>query len=85
MQFEDTATYVNLARSFAGESQAGMRYQLAARMATQQGYMTLADTIRSIAKNETVHRADFLRNSTNAENSRTTSNSTPAIRFTAEV
>ena len=34
MQFEDTATYVNLARSFAGESQAGMRYQLAARMAS---------------------------------------------------
>ena len=24
MQFEDTATYVNLARSFAGESQAGI-------------------------------------------------------------
>ena len=59
MQFEDTATYVNLARSFAGESQAGMRYQLAARMATQQGYMTLADTLRSIAKNETVHARRF--------------------------
>lgn len=59
MQFEDSATFNNLARSFAGESQAGMRYQLAARMATQQGYITLADTIRSIAKNETVHARRF--------------------------
>ena len=59
MQFEDTKTYVNLARSFAGESQAGMRYQLAARLATQQGYATLADTIRTLAKNETVHARRF--------------------------
>ena len=59
MQFEDTKTYVNLARSFAGEAQAGMRYQLAARLATQQGYMTLADTIRTLAKNETVHARRF--------------------------
>lgn len=27
MQFNKTETYLNLARSFAGESQAGMRYQ----------------------------------------------------------
>ena len=59
MQFEDTKTYLNLARSFAGEAQAGMRYQLAARLATQQGYVTLADTIRTIAKNETVHARRF--------------------------
>ena len=59
MQFEDTKTYVNLARSFAGEAQAGMRYQLAARLATQQGYMTLADTIRKLAKNETVDARRF--------------------------
>ena len=59
MQFEHTKTYLNLARSFAGESQAGMRYQLAARLATQQGYVTLADTIRTLAKNETVHARRF--------------------------
>ncbi|HIU61971.1 MAG TPA: rubrerythrin family protein [Candidatus Coproplasma excrementigallinarum] len=59
MQFEDTKTYLNLARSFAGEAQAGMRYQLAARLATQQGYVTLADTIRTLAKNETVHARRF--------------------------
>ncbi|MCD8372864.1 MAG: rubrerythrin family protein [Clostridia bacterium] len=59
MQFDETKTYKNLARSFAGESQAGMRYQLIARMATQQGYATLADAIRSLAKNETVHARRF--------------------------
>ena len=59
MQFDQTKTYRNLARSFAGESQAGMRYQLIARQATQQGYITLADTVKTIAKNETVHARRF--------------------------
>ena len=59
MQFDETKTYRNLARSFAGESQAGMRYQLIARLATQQGYYTLADTIKTLAKNETVHARRF--------------------------
>ena len=59
MQFDETKTYNNLARSFAGESQAGMRYQLIARTATQQGYVTLADTIKVLAKNETVHARRF--------------------------
>lgn len=59
MQFDNTKTYRNLARSFAGESQAGMRYQLIARMATQQGYITLADTVKALAKNETVHARRF--------------------------
>ena len=59
MQFDQTKTYLNLARSFAGESQAGMRYQLIAREATAQGYIALADEIKSIAKNETVHARRF--------------------------
>lgn len=59
MQFDETKTYRNLARSFAGESQAGMRYQLIARLATQQGYYTLADTVKTLAKNETVHARRF--------------------------
>ena len=59
MQFDQTKTYRNLARSFAGESQAGMRYQLIARLATKQGYYTLADTIKTLAKNETVHARRF--------------------------
>ena len=59
MQFDQTKTYLNLARSFAGESQAGMRYQLIARAAFKQGYVELANTIKVIAKNETVHARRF--------------------------
>ena len=59
MQFDQTKTYKNLARSFAGESQAGMRYQLIARTATEQGYVTLANTIKTLAKNETEHARRF--------------------------
>ena len=59
MQFDKTETYKNLARSFAGESQAGMRYQMVARLAMQEEMKTLADTIRTIAKNETFHATQF--------------------------
>lgn len=59
MQFEKTQTFKNLARSFAGESQAGMRYQLVAKLAMKEGYKTLADEIRGIAKNETYHAKRF--------------------------
>lgn len=59
MNFDETQTYLNLARSFAGESQAGMRYQLIAREATAQGYIALADEIKVLAKNETVHARRF--------------------------
>ena len=59
MQFDKTKTYSNLARSFAGESQAGMRYQLIARACMEQGYVTLADTIKILAKNETEHARRF--------------------------
>ena len=37
MEFTKTQTFLNLARSFAGESQAGMRYQLIAKQAKGQG------------------------------------------------
>lgn len=59
MQFDQTKTYRNLARSFAGESQAGMRYQLIAREATAQGYTQLANAIKTLAKNETEHARRF--------------------------
>jgi rubrerythrin len=59
MQFDETKTYKNLARGFAGESQAGMRYQLIARAAEQQGYTELSNVIKTIAKNETVHARRF--------------------------
>lgn len=59
MEFTETQTFYNLARSFAGECQAGMRYQLTAKMAQAQGLTVLADTIRTIAKNETYHAKTF--------------------------
>ena len=59
MKFENTETLKNLARSFAGECQAGMRYQMIAKLAMKEGMKTLADTIRTIAKNETLHATQF--------------------------
>ena len=59
MDFTKTQTFHNLARGFAGECQAGMRYQLTAKAAMKQGSEVLADTIRTIAKNETNHAKVF--------------------------
>ncbi len=59
MDFTKTQTYLNLARGFAGECQAGMRYQLTAKTAMKQGYEVLANTVRTIAKNETNHARVF--------------------------
>ena len=59
MQFEKTKTYQNLASSFAGECQAGMRYQMIAKLAMQEKYKTLSDAIKTIAKNETLHATQF--------------------------
>ncbi len=59
MDFTKTQTFYNLARGFAGECQAGMRYQLTAKAATAEGLQVLSDTIRTIAKNETVHATIF--------------------------
>ena len=82
MQFDQTKTYLNLARGFAGESQAGMRYQLIARAALKQGYEELANVIKTIAKNETVHARRFLKNlQSAAATASKTSTSTPAIPF----
>ena len=59
MQFEKTKTYQNLASSFAGECQAGMRYQMTAKLAMQEDLKCLSDAIRTIAKNETFHATQF--------------------------
>ena len=52
-------TSCNRARGCASECQADMRYQLTAKAAMKQGYDVLADTIRTIAKNETNHAKVF--------------------------
>lgn len=55
MEFKETKTYTLLARSFAGECMAGMRYQILSDYATQQGYSSLATELQTLAKNETFH------------------------------
>ena len=59
MQFENTETFKNLARAFAGECQAGLRYQMVAKLAMKEKLKTLADAVRTIAKNETLHATQF--------------------------
>lgn len=59
MQFEKTQTFQNLARSFAGECQAGMRYQFVAQLAEKEGKIALKNLIKTIAKNETAHAKAF--------------------------
>ncbi|MBQ8320374.1 MAG: rubrerythrin family protein [Clostridia bacterium] len=59
MQFHSTQTYQNLARAFAGECQAGMRYQMIAKLAMKENLVRLADAVKTIAKNETVHATQF--------------------------
>lgn len=59
MQFENTETFKNLARAFAGECQAGMRYQMIAKLALKENMKTLSDTVRTVAKNETLHATRF--------------------------
>ena len=59
MQFEKTETFTNLARSFAGECQAGMRYQMLAKLAMKEELKTLSDALKTIAKNETLHATQF--------------------------
>ena len=52
MDFKKSQTVRNLARSFAAESQAGLRYQLIVDMCQAQGYQAMANEIKVLAKNE---------------------------------
>lgn len=61
MEFKDSQTLKNLASSFAGESQAGLRYQIVADMCMSEGFKCLADEIKAIAKNEVNHAKTFFR------------------------
>ena len=55
VDFQQSKTKENLARSFASECQEGARYQFLAKMALQQGYQYLHLLIRTLAKNEMAH------------------------------
>lgn len=59
MNFNDSVTKSNLARSFAAECQAGARYQFMSKMALQDQQKYLSDTMKTLAKNEMAHAKVF--------------------------
>lgn len=59
MNFNESVTKINLARSFAAECQAGARYQFMSKMALQNQMQFLSDTMKTLAKNEMAHAKVF--------------------------
>lgn len=53
-------TIFNLARSFAGESQARTRYTVYAQVARKEGHEWIAQVFEETAANEAVHAEEFL-------------------------
>ena len=60
MNTEYTKTIENLARSFAGESQARTRYTVYAKVAREEGCEWIARVFEQTAENEAVHAEEFL-------------------------
>jgi len=58
-KFKESQTYVNLARGFAGECQAGARYQFLSKKCISEGYNFLSNTLKTLAKNEMAHAKTF--------------------------
>lgn len=61
MSFKDTRTAENLMKSFAGESQAKMRYEYAAKTAKKEGYEQISNIFMETALNEKEHAKVFFR------------------------
>lgn len=59
MDFQQSETKKNLARSFAAECMEGARYQFLAKMAQQQGFQYMSMLIRTLAHNEMAHAQQF--------------------------
>ncbi len=55
MDFQQSLTKHNLARSFAAECQEGARYQFMAKAAQQEGYQYMSALVRTLAHNEMAH------------------------------
>ncbi|MDO4593827.1 MAG: rubrerythrin family protein [Tissierellia bacterium] len=58
-ELKGSKTASNLLTSFAGESQATMRYYIAAKEAEKAGYRQIAEIFRETARNEQVHAKTF--------------------------
>ncbi|HRY84149.1 MAG TPA: rubrerythrin family protein [Candidatus Cloacimonadota bacterium] len=61
MSFKETRTAENLMKSFAGESQARMRYQYAASTAKKAGYEQISAIFNETADNEKEHAKLFFK------------------------
>jgi len=61
MSFKDTRTAENLMKSFAGESQARMRYVYAAKTAKKEGYEQIYNIFMETAENEKEHAKVFFK------------------------
>ena len=59
MTLKGTKTAQNLITSFAGESQATMRYRYAAKVADKEGYKQISAIFEETARNEIEHAARF--------------------------
>lgn len=59
MNFNESQTKLNLAKSFAAECQAGARYQFMATQAQMEMFVYIKDTLKMIAKNEMAHAKLF--------------------------
>ena len=59
MNLKNSKTYTNLARAFAGECQAYVRYKFVEYGARKQGYACLAEMIDNVAFNEFQHARMF--------------------------
>lgn len=55
MNLKDSKTYFNLAKAFAGETQAGIRYKFLKYTAEKEGYTALANIIDDVIKQEYNH------------------------------
>lgn len=61
MSFKETRTAENLMKSFAGESQARMRYIYAAKTARKEGYEQICNLFTETAENEKEHAKVFFK------------------------
>ncbi len=61
MSFKDSKTAANLMKSFAGESQARMRYLYAAKTAKKAGFEQIANIFTETAENEREHAKLFFK------------------------
>lgn len=60
MEYQNRETVTNLARAFAGESQARTRYTVYAQVARKEGWEWIARVFEETAANEAVHAEEFL-------------------------